>query len=190
MIAGATVIAAPAAAQMQAHDDMKVAVSPGKALYTSTIRREATVKKIDYTTRNFTLLTHDGETISTTAGPDIKNFDKVKVNDTVVATYQESIELTLVKGGKEPVGRREMTSDEVAALGAMPGAKTMTKSVITANVIKVDKKKGVVTLKGATETMDLKVNDPKQLALVKTGDQVHAVATTTLALSLEREAKK
>lgn len=149
------------------------------------MRSEATVKTIDYKTRKFTLMTAEGETAPMTAGPGIKNFDKVKAGDRVVANYEESIELTLVKGGKQPIGRREMTGDDLAAAGAMPGARTTSKTVIVANVTKVDKKQGVVTLQGATDAMELQIVDPKQLKLVKVGDQVQAVATITLALSLE-----
>jgi Cu/Ag efflux protein CusF len=185
MIAGVAFAAAPLSAQVRDLDDTQVAVSPGKALYTTKVRSEATVKKIDYKTRKFTLVTADGETAPMTAGPEIKNFNKVKVGDKVIANYEESIELTLVKGGKEPIGRREMNADELAAAGAVPGAKAISKTVIVANVTKVDKKKGVVTLQGATDAMDLKIKDPKQLGLVKVGDQVRAMATTSLALSLE-----
>lgn len=189
-LAAVGLVAAPLAAQTRVNDDTKVAVSPGKAIYTSRLRNDATVKMIDYKTRKFSLLTASGQTVSGTAGPEIKSFKQIKVGDKVVSTYEETIELTLVKGAKEPVGTHETNADERSAAGEAPGVKTTTRTMLTANVIKVDKKKGVVTLQGATEKMDLTIKDPAQLKLVKAGDQVHALVTTSLALSLEPAKKQ
>lgn len=184
-LAAVELVAAPVAAQTQVNDNTRVAVSPGKAIYTSRLRSDATVTMIDYKTRKFTLLTANGQTVSGTAGPEIKSFKKVKVGDKVVSNYEETIELTLVKGAKEPVGIHETNAEEISPAGEAPGAKTTTRTMLTANVTKVDKKKGVVTLQGATKKMDLTIMDPAQLKLVKVGDQVHALVTTSLALSLE-----
>ena len=40
-------------------------------------------------------------------------------------------------------------------------------------------------IQGATRSVDLTIRDPKQLDLIKVGDQVQAVTTQTLAMSLE-----
>jgi Cu/Ag efflux protein CusF len=42
-----------------------------------------------------------------------------------------------------------------------------------------------VTLRGPKQTVDLRVNDPEQLKLIKVGDQIEAVYAQALALSVE-----
>jgi Cu/Ag efflux protein CusF len=51
-------------------------------------------------------------------------------------------------------------------------------------VIAVDEKASKVTLKGPQRTVDMKVNDPEQLKLIKVGDQVEATYTEAVAISL------
>ena len=48
---------------------------------------------------------------------------------------------------------------------------------VTADVIAVNTKTKMVTLKGPKQTVDLKVQDPGQLKLIKVGDQIQAVYT-------------
>lgn len=174
----------PSALAQSVAGDSKVNVTPGKVQYYSKMRREATVTGVDQATRNVSLQLSDGQPLELTAGPDVKNLDKVKVGDKVVANYEESVELTLLKGGKEVVGRREESSNLEGA-GGNPGATTTKKVVLTGNVTNVDKATGIVSLQGATRSVDLTIRDPKQLNLIKVGDQVQAVSTQTLALSLE-----
>jgi hypothetical protein len=173
-----------ALAQSTASDDSKVNVTPGKVQYYSKLRREAVVTNIDRATRKVSLRTQAGEVVELTAGPDIKNLDKVRVGDRVVANYEENVDVSLLKGGKETVGRREESSNLEGA-GGNPGATTTKKVTLTGNVTSVDQKTGVVHLQGATQSVDLTIRDPSQLALIKVGDQVQAVTTQTLALSLE-----
>jgi hypothetical protein len=43
----------------------------------------------------------------------------------------------------------------------------------------------MVTLRGTEYEVDLKIRDPEQLKMIKVGDQVHAVYTEAVALSVE-----
>jgi Cu/Ag efflux protein CusF len=62
---------------------------------------------------------------------------------------------------------------------------------IVADVVEVHPKNKTVTLKGPKgNTVDLVVEDPAQLANIKKGDQVEAVYTEALAISVEPAAKK
>ena len=62
---------------------------------------------------------------------------------------------------------------------------------IVANVIAVNPKNRTVTLKGPKgNTLDLLVQDPDQFANIKKGDQVEAVYTEALAISVEPAVKK
>lgn len=175
----------PALAQSQQTDDSSVQVTPGKAQYYSKVRREATIEKIDAASRTVTLKMPDGELLDMTVDPSAKNLPKVKVGDKVVANYQEWFDITLLPAGSQAVGIREGSSSALAPEGQAPGASQTSQVTLTGNVVKVDQATGVVTVKGATESVDLTVSDPKQLALIKVGDQVQAVATQVLAVSLE-----
>ena len=178
-------VGTPAVAQMVTGDNTKVEVTPGKAQYTSTVKAEATVTKLNRKTRAVTLTGPKGKEYSFTAGPEVKNLDKIKVGDKVVADYVESLTLTLMKGGKEALGRTESNLEAAAKRGEKPGAGAMSRTQIVANVAKIDKKAGIVTLQGLTEKMDLNVKDPAQLKLIKVGDQVKAVITQAVAISVE-----
>jgi hypothetical protein len=57
-------------------------------------------------------------------------------------------------------------------------------------VIAVDPKTQTLTLKGSMRTVELKVPDRGQFNLVKVGDQIQAVYTEALAVSVEPMAKK
>ncbi len=54
-----------------------------------------------------------------------------------------------------------------------------------ADVVAVNAAKQTVRLRGVERTIDLKVRDPKQFALVKVGDQVEVTFTEAVALSVE-----
>ena len=53
---------------------------------------------------------------------------------------------------------------------------------VIADVIAVDTDNHTVTLKGPERTVDLRVDDPAQLALIKVGDQVEGTYTEAVAI--------
>ena len=55
---------------------------------------------------------------------------------------------------------------------------------VVADVVNVDTQNRAVTFKGPKRTVDLKVRDPAQLALIAKGDQVQATYTEALAISV------
>jgi len=54
------------------------------------------------------------------------------------------------------------------------------------DVVNVDPQTQTVTLRGPERTVDLKVRDPKQFALIAKGDQVEATYAQALAVKVER----
>ena len=78
--------------------------------------------------------------------------------------------------------------------GAKPGEKpagAVGKQItVVADVVDVDAKNQRVTLKGPNRTVELKVRDPKQLAMIAKGDQVEAVYTEAIAVAVQPVAKK
>lgn len=174
----------PAFAQTTVQDHTSVQVTPGEGTYTSKARGEGTVTAIDYATRSIDLRLQDGSELNMTASPAIQRFNEIKVGDKVVANYEEKLTAKLLKKGKEPIGWRKTSFDHRATDGAPAGNSTTT-AVLVANITKVDKATSTVTFKGALQSQDLIVEDPKQLALMKVGDQIEITVTSTLALSVE-----
>ena len=118
-------------------------------------------------------------------GSDVRNLDQVKVGDRVVVHYVEALSLALMKGGKELRSRSETSDSARTAAGERPGAAAGAQIRVTADVIGVDRKHHVVTLRGPKQVVELHVRDPEQLKLIKVGDQIDAVYTEALALAVE-----
>jgi len=161
------------------------ASSPGQATMAAAVTVSATVTAIDKATRLVTLKGPEGKLTTITAGPDVRNFDQVKVGDVVTVRYMEALTLTLMKDGKELRSMTETPGAARAPAGERPAGVVANQTEVTANVIAVDAKTQTVTLRGPTRTVDLKVPDAGQFKLIKVGDQIKAVFTEAVALSVE-----
>lgn len=175
----------PAIAQSKDTAGVTTQSSPGKGMMTRTRTIVATVTEIDAPKRHVTLKGPRGDLFPIRVGPDVRNLEQVKVGDRVSVRYEEALSLELKKGGKELRSARESSDETRAAAGERPGGAMAEKVEITADVVAVDPKRQTVTLRGPEQTVDLWVQDPKQLKLVKVGDQVQAVYTQALALSVD-----
>ena len=179
-------IGGPVAAQT---GKVVTASEPGKVGFAQTVDVTATITAIDKSTRDVTLKGPQGNETTVTAGPKIKNFDKLKVGDQVQAQYVEAFALQLVKGGGQTVARTEQMGGARAKEGAQPGGAVGRQVTIVADVVGLDPAKQMVTLKGPQRTVDLVVKDPEQFKLIAKGDQVEATYTQALALAV-KPAKK
>jgi hypothetical protein len=177
-------IAAPMHAQAQAAGAI-VAREPGKVAMADAVRVSATVQAIDKDKRLVTLKGPKGNTFVVHAGPEVKNFDQVKVGDEVVVRYVEALTLELKKGSGGVRERVEREGAVAAQPGERPGAAVGRQVTVVADVIAKDAKRQTLRLRGVERTIDLKVPDPKQFKLVKVGDQIEATFTEAVALSVE-----
>jgi hypothetical protein len=167
-----------------------VASEPGKAAVVSTTEISATVVAIDKTTRTVTLKGPQGRIVDVIAGEEVRNFGQIRLGDSVVAKYQEALTLELKKA-KAPGSLTE----EVAAVRAKPGERPAgavgREVTVLADVIAVDAKKNLISLKGPRgNIVDLTVRNPDHFKVVKVGDQVEAVYTEALAVSVNPAPKK
>jgi Cu/Ag efflux protein CusF len=167
-----------------------VATAPGKAAIANTVKISATITAIDKATRDVTLKGPQGNEVRVTAGPDVKNFDRLKVGDQVDLQYVEALTLELRKGGGMKVGKTEKADAVAAGKGQAPAGAVGRQVTIVADVVAVDTAKQMVTLKGPKETVDLRVADPAQLRNIAKGDQVEATFTQAIAVAVEPAAKK
>jgi len=166
-----------------------VATAPGKAAAAEVIKIEATVAAIDKATRAITLKGPKGNELSVTAGPEVKNFDQIKVGDQVTLEYAEALSLELKKGGGGAVARTEKAGAAAAKPGEKPAGAVGRQVTVLADVVAVNEQTKVVTLKGPQRTVELKVRDPEQLKLIKKGDQIEATYTEAMAIAVTPAAK-
>jgi len=159
--------------------------SPGKGTVASVAKITASVEAIDAAKRTITLKGPEGKVVTITAGPEVKNFDQIKVGDFLVVRYVEALTLELKKGGTALRQRTDRDMGVAAKPGERPAGAVGTKTTVVADVIALDPKKQVVTLRGPERTVDLKLRDPEQFKLVKVGDQVEATFTEAAAISVE-----
>jgi hypothetical protein len=181
-VAVSVAIALPVAAQT---GEVAATSAPGKVGVAQTVDITATITAIDKATRDVTLKGPQGNEMTVTAGPKVRNFDKLKVGDQVAAKYVEALTLQLMKGGGQKVARTEDIGGARAKEGAQPAGVVGRQVTIVADVIGVDPAKQTVTLKGPQRTVELPVKDPEQFKLISKGDQVEATYTQALALAVE-----
>ena len=167
-----------------------VATAPGKAVIAETVKATATITAIDKSTRDITMKGPQGNVMTVTAGPDVKNFDALKVGDQVDLQYLEALTLELKKGGGQVVARSDKADAVGAKKGETPGGAVGRQVTVVADVVAVDPAKQVVTLKGPKQTVDLRIPDPEQFKRIAKGDQVEAKYTQALAVSVQPAAKK
>jgi Cu/Ag efflux protein CusF len=153
---------------------------------------KARVDSIDKTTRRIGLTGPEGRSMSVVAGPDVRNFDQIMVGDTVVLKHLQALAVDLIKSPGSD-GIREMVQREgvmVSPQGGMPGAIAGRETIIIANVWAVDKKRQIVTLRGARDGLkEFKVKDPAKMAAVQVGDQVELKYVDAVAVAVTRVAK-
>ena len=178
--------ASPAMAQqVKAEGVVAAASAPGRAELARAVKVSATVSAIDKATRTVTLKAADGKEFPVVAGPEVRNFDQIKVGSEVVVGFLQALALDLKKGGGGVREIVESADGARAASGAQPGGVVARKVTVVADVTAVDAKPQTVTLRGPKRTVDLKVPDPKQFKMIAVGDQVQATDTEAVAISVE-----
>ena len=170
-----------------------VASEPGKAAIVATAEVTATVVAVDKATRTVTLK-GPKRTVDVVAGDEVRNFDQIRIGDRVVAKYVEALTLELKKT-KAQVGATGEAAAVRAAPGARPAGAVGREITILADVVAIDPKASTISLKGPRgNVVDLKVQNPDHLKVVKKGDQVEVVYTEALAVAVtpapKAEAKK
>jgi hypothetical protein len=183
-ILAAIVLAFAFAQPVSAQTSAVTSSSPGKVGVAQTVDVSATITAIDKSSRTITLRGPKGDQVKVDAGPEIKNFDQLKVGDVVDMRYRESLALELKKGG----GLKVEKTEKAGAMGAKPGetpAGVVGRQVsVVGDVIKLDAATQTVTVKGPQRTVELKVRDPEQFKLIAVGDQIQATYTEALALAV------
>jgi hypothetical protein len=165
------------------------ASAPGVGGVAGAVKVTATVVALDAATRTATLKGAKGKIVDVVVPPEAKNFDQIRVGDLVTVEYMRALTLEL----KGPGSIRSNTSQAASApapAGAVAGGSAARQVVVMANVTAVNNKEKFVTLRGPKgKSVDVSVSDPAQLKLVKVGDQVEAVYTEAMAVTVQHVKK-
>jgi len=166
----------------------KAAEKPG-AVMVDVLTVTASVDAVDAANRMVTLKMSDGTMRTIKAGPEVRNFDQIKVGDKVKAKYYQSVAIFVAKTGETP-SASDTNTVQVAPKGAKPGAVAVNTMEITAKVEGIDYKKRTVSLKGPkgnlrTFTVD---NSVKNFKNIKKGDDVILRVTEAMAIMVEASA--
>jgi Cu/Ag efflux protein CusF len=185
LLATAVMLVATASAWAQIETRTDVTQAPGQASATGTAKVTARIVKIDVPTRTVSLKAGDGKVVDLAVGQEARNFEQLKVGDTVTVEYKEALTMSLKKGSG-PLAMHEREISDRAPSGAKPGGTVGREVTATADVVAVNKGAGTVTLKGPKgRTVDLLVDDPERLKSIKKGDRVEAVYTEAMAVSVQ-----
>jgi hypothetical protein len=162
-----------------------VATAPGKGVAERAAQITASVEAVDSAKRTVTLKGPAGDIVTLPVGPEVQNFDQIRVGDLMVVRYLDSLALELKKRGTAKRERTERDVTERARPGERPAAVETHEVHVVADVIALDPRRQTVTLRGPTRVVDLRVHDPAQFKLVAIGDQVEATYTEAVAISVE-----
>jgi Cu/Ag efflux protein CusF len=143
-----------------------------------------TIEAINYADRIVTLKDKDGFSEDVVAGPEVKRFDALKVGDRVTFRYHESLVTALRRADAAK------KAPEAVAVNRTPGTKpggTVSQQMTTAVTLEaIDAKVPSVTIKTADgRRMSFKVENSKNLAGYKAGDNVEITYTRALAVNVE-----
>jgi hypothetical protein len=161
-----------------------MATADGAAIV-DTIKTSATVTAVDVPKRKVTLRMADGKKTTVKCGPEVVNFDQIKVDDRVNATITEELAVYLGKGN--PPSAAGAAGVALAPVGAKPGGMVADTVQITAKVTAVDAAKRKVTLElpdGSKPTV--KAGKQVDLSGIKVGDNVTVQYAESVAITMEK----
>ena len=156
----------------------------GAVAVADAIELQGTVTALDKNTRTVTILGATGNVMTVTAGPQVKNFNKIKVGDLVTLSYVAALGLELKKGGGRLRERIESEQSTAAKPGEKPSGSMSRTVKIIADVTEVDAGAGTITLRGPQRSVDLVVKDRELLKDVRVGDQIFATYEELTVLSI------
>jgi hypothetical protein len=171
MVAAAlTVMAAPLGAQT-------------KTITGETKTMSATIESIESASRSVTVKKTDGSYEVFYVPAAIKQFETLKIGDTVKARYYENVVLTVKAPGEKAVdkGASAVTRAHDSAAGTAAHQRT-----ITATITAIDPKAPSISFAGPNGwKYSTRVEDTAALAKVKVGDKVDITWTEAMVLSLD-----
>ena len=151
-----------------------------------TFKMTATVTRIDTDKRKVTLLTRDGKETTVKCGPEVINFDQIRVGDKLKIWVTQELAVAMgTAGSPSSDGGADMVA--LAPKGAMPGGMMASTVQATAKVTAIDLKHHKATLQlpdGTSKTFA--VRPDVDLTQRQVGEAVVIRSTEALAISVEK----
>ncbi|WP_255990426.1 hypothetical protein [Chitinolyticbacter albus] len=155
-------------------------------LFEKSEKVQVEVIAIDQANRIVTLRLPGGEVSDLPVSSAVQNFDQLKPGDVAAVQVDRAVAFDLVKGGG---GLPQVSSEEGsgrAAAGEKPGASWERTELLSADVVAVDKARGLVKLRGPQgRVQEIEVRDRSRLDNVAVGDQIQIRYKRALAMWVE-----
>ncbi len=163
--------------------------APPEPVYRDITRHvSATVEVAEPVTRLLKLRTSEGSTWLR-AGPEVRNFDQIRVGDKVSVTYAIAIAAQVSPKGATPIPQQMAVGAYRAAPGQRPAAGMDTTVVETVTIKSVDTKAHTVTFlrqDGTEDTADIRSEEGRTfIAGLHPGDQVDLAFNEAIAVSVD-----
>ena len=163
------------------------AQQPGGA-YTSTLTRtRATVTAIDPATREVTIQGDHGP-VTIQVGPDVKNFNNLKVGDQVLISYYQGAAAQIVKGGKTVKDPAVSTFAQGNSPGLRPSGLVGASATVTVKIQDVNLPTNTVAFTDSNGTTHIvQVKTPEMQSFIrdlKRGDIVQVTFTDSVAVEV------
>jgi translation elongation factor P/translation initiation factor 5A len=171
-------------------EEKKQAAEPG-AIAVSVLKASATVEAVDAAKRTVTLKGQAGETKTLKCGPEVRNFDQIKVGDTVNLTFVDEVAAYVRKADAPPMAE-EGAMVALAPKGAKPGVLMAETVEVKAKVESVNTKKHTITFlnpDGSKKTVKVG-KKAKELKELQKGDDIVLRITQAMMIDVKAPAKK
>jgi hypothetical protein len=143
----------------------------------------ATVEAVDLAKRMLTVKGPDGKVVSFRVSDAVKRLPEVKVGDKITATYTETVSFKVLAAGAPAAAAGGAAV--AAGTGAKPSGTAMAATTVTVVITAIDKAAESVTIKSPDgKSHTIKVQEPKNLELVKVGDSIQVTYTEALAVDV------
>jgi uncharacterized protein YjdB len=158
---------------------------PG-GIFVETHEMTADVTALNAAKRTVTLTTADGKKTTVKCGPEVINFDQIRVGDKLKVLATEEVAIYMATGAPPADGGAALVA--LAPKGAKPGGIVASTVQATATVTAIDLEKRKATLQfadGTTHTVA--VRPDVDLTQRKVGEQVVIRTTDAFAISVDKQ---
>ena len=159
---------------------------PGGTLV-ETYKLTATVASIDAPDRKFTLLGQDGKKTTVKCGPEVTNFEQIRVGDVVKATVTDELTVAMANAASAP-GESATGFVALAPQGTKPAVLMAETQLYTATITAINLKRHQATLlfpDGTSRTFI--VRKDVDLTKRKVGEEVAFRVAVAMAVSIEKQ---
>ncbi|SRR5258706_4363496 len=170
---GATMLLALAAAQPAWAQDSLASAAQGVIEAVQPVHMKGQIVGIEPSSRTLTVKGTSGNVVVAVVNEEVAGFDKLKIGDTVDVQYKNALLLTADKVTGKDAGIRKRVDTQTYQQGAS-GFTSSRQIEVLATVMKIDRKKRLVTLRGPYQTQTVEARPDIDLSGVKVGDTVHA----------------